>query len=75
MHHAARVRSSKWAMIVSASLGMAIYPDDAEDSITLLRIADQRMYALKQRPPEFSSRGVKSAVVDSTTVAIAGGQQ
>src|ERR1700733_506502 len=53
------------SMIVSASMGMAIYPDDAEDSIKLLRIADQRMYALKQRP-EFSSRGVKSSVVDST---------
>lgn len=57
-------------MIVSASLGMAIYPDDADDSIKLLRIADQRMYALKQRP-EFSPKGVKSApVVDSTTIAI-----
>jgi diguanylate cyclase (GGDEF)-like protein len=61
-------------MIVSASLGMAIYPDDADDSIKLLRIADQRMYALKQRP-EFSPKSVKSAVVDSTSIAIAGGQQ
>jgi diguanylate cyclase len=60
------------SMIVSASLGMAIYPDDADDSIKLLRIADQRMYALKQRP-EFSPKGVKSAVVESTTIAI--GQQ
>jgi diguanylate cyclase len=62
------------SMIVSASLGMAIYPDDADDSIKLLRIADQRMYALKQRP-EFSPKAVKSAVVDSKTIAIAGGQQ
>jgi diguanylate cyclase (GGDEF)-like protein len=63
------------SMVVSASMGMAIYPDDAEDSIKLLRIADQRMYALKQRP-EFSPKGVKSAGVDSTTtIAIAGGQQ
>jgi predicted signal transduction protein with EAL and GGDEF domain len=62
-------------MIVSASMGMAIYPDDADDSIKLLRIADQRMYALKQRL-EFSPKGVKSAGVDSTTtIAIAGGQQ
>jgi diguanylate cyclase (GGDEF)-like protein len=60
------------SMIVSASLGMAIYPDDADDSIKLLRIADQRMYALKQRP-QFSPKGVKSAVVESTTIAI--GQQ
>jgi diguanylate cyclase (GGDEF)-like protein len=61
-------------MTVSASMGMAIYPDDADDSIKLLRIADQRMYALKQRPG-FAPKGVKSAVVDSTTIAIAGGQQ
>jgi diguanylate cyclase (GGDEF)-like protein len=61
-------------MIVSASMGMAIYPDDADDSIKLLRVADQRMYALKRRV-EFSPKAVKSAMVDSTTVAIAGGQQ
>ena len=62
------------SMTVSASLGMAIYPDDAEDSIKLLRVADQRMYALKQRP-ELSPKGVKGVVVDSTSIAIAGGQQ
>jgi diguanylate cyclase (GGDEF)-like protein len=62
------------SMIVSASLGMAIYPDDADDSIKLLRIADQRMYALKQKP-EFAPKTVKSAMVDSKTIAIAGGQQ
>jgi diguanylate cyclase len=62
------------SMTVSASMGMAIYPDDADDSVKLLRIADQRMYALKQRP-EFTPKAVKSAVVDSTTIAIAGGQQ
>ncbi len=37
-------------MIMTASLGMAMYPDDAQDSVRLLRVADQRMYALKQRP-------------------------
>jgi diguanylate cyclase len=62
------------SMIVSASMGMAIYPDDADDSIKLLRIADQRMYALKQRP-EYLPKAVKSAVVESKTIAIAGGQQ
>jgi diguanylate cyclase len=64
------------SMIVSASLGMALYPDDADDSIKLLRIADQRMYALKQRP-EFPPRigaSLKAGVESSTTVAIAGGQ-
>jgi diguanylate cyclase len=36
--------------IVSASLGTAIFPQDAEDATTLLRLADQRMYALKTKP-------------------------
>jgi diguanylate cyclase (GGDEF)-like protein len=36
--------------IVSASLGTAIYPQDAQDATTLLRLADQRMYALKAKP-------------------------
>jgi diguanylate cyclase (GGDEF)-like protein len=35
---------------VTASLGIAVYPDDAEDASTLLRVADQRMYLLKHRP-------------------------
>jgi diguanylate cyclase (GGDEF)-like protein len=37
-------------MVISASFGLAIYPDDGVDSIRLLRLADQRMYALKARP-------------------------
>jgi diguanylate cyclase (GGDEF)-like protein len=64
------------SMIVSASMGMAIYPDDADDSINLLRIADQRMYALKQRP-EFSPKmaaNMKASVGDPSKIAIAGGQ-
>ncbi len=60
------------SMIVSASLGVAIYPDDANDSIKLLRVADQRMYALKQRP-HFSPKPSKSAKVETTSIAI--GQQ
>lgn len=35
---------------MTASFGLAIYPDDAEDATKLLSIADMRMYALKQRP-------------------------
>jgi diguanylate cyclase len=57
-------------------MGMAIYPDDADDSINLLRIADQRMYALKQRP-EFSPKmgaNMKASVGDPSKIAIAGGQ-
>jgi diguanylate cyclase (GGDEF)-like protein len=63
------------SMIVSACLGMAVYPDDADDSIKLLRIADQRMYALKQGPefPPKIEGNLKAGVGDSTTVAIASG--
>jgi diguanylate cyclase (GGDEF)-like protein len=64
------------SMVVSASMGMAIYPDDADDSINLLRIADQRMYALKQRS-EFSPKtgaNMKASVGDSSKIAVAGGQ-
>ncbi|MEO6910945.1 MAG: GGDEF domain-containing protein [Edaphobacter sp.] len=39
------------SLIVTASLGVAIYPDDADNATHLLRIADQRMYKLKQKPP------------------------
>ena len=38
------------SMVVTASLGIAMYPDDGEDATKLLRVADQRMYILKQRP-------------------------
>ncbi len=37
-------------MVVSASFGFAMYPDDAKDATKLLRLADQRMYGLKRRP-------------------------
>ncbi len=39
------------SLSVTASLGVAIYPDDADNATSLLRIADQRMYKLKQKPP------------------------
>lgn len=34
---------------VSASIGIALYPDDAADPTRLLRIADLRMYSIKQK--------------------------
>jgi diguanylate cyclase len=37
-------------MVVGASFGFAMYPGDAKDATKLLRLADQRMYALKRRP-------------------------
>jgi diguanylate cyclase len=64
-------------MIMTASLGAAIYPDDAHDSVRLLRIADQRMYASKHRPTVASSKGVPgltAAAVDTAIAAIASGQ-
>jgi diguanylate cyclase (GGDEF)-like protein len=38
-------------LTVTASLGHAIYPSDADDATRLLQIADQRMYTLKQKLP------------------------
>jgi diguanylate cyclase len=40
------------SILVTASLGIAIFPDDADDAIKLLRLADQRMYSLKKQPPQ-----------------------
>ncbi len=37
-------------MTVSACVGIALFPHDAQDATKLLRIADQRMYMFKQRP-------------------------
>ena len=37
-------------LAVGASFGFAMYPGDARDATKLLRLADQRMYALKRRP-------------------------
>jgi diguanylate cyclase (GGDEF)-like protein len=38
-------------MLVTASLGVAIFPDDGIEASHLLRLADQRMYARKQATP------------------------
>jgi diguanylate cyclase len=65
-------------MVMTASIGMAVYPEDAQDSIRLVRVADQRMYASKQRPAVQSAKsvpGLKTAVVDSQMAAIATGQR
>jgi diguanylate cyclase len=65
-------------MVMTASVGMAVYPEDAQDSIRLLRVADQRMYASKQRPGVQSAKsasGLKAAVVDSQMAAVASGQR
>ncbi len=38
-----------WEFLVSASIGVTLYPDDHEDADTLIRHADQAMYMAKQR--------------------------
>jgi len=35
-------------LLVTASVGVAVYPDDAADEIILRRLADERMYQQKQ---------------------------
>jgi diguanylate cyclase (GGDEF)-like protein len=63
------------SMVVTASMGMAIYPDDAEDSIRLLRVADQRMYAAKAMPIHSPKTGsnMKATLGETKTIAIVGG--
>lgn len=36
------------SLTISASIGIALYPEDADDATRLLRIADLRMYSIKQ---------------------------
>jgi len=65
-------------MVVTASMGMAMYPEDAQDSIRLVRVADQRMYTLKQRPgaqPVKSAAGLTATAADSQLAAVASAQR
>jgi diguanylate cyclase (GGDEF)-like protein len=55
------------AMVVSASVGFAMYPRDAKDATRLLRVADQRMYAIKRRPVQPAQ--VSEAVVSTAQEA------
>jgi diguanylate cyclase (GGDEF)-like protein len=51
------------AMSVTASLGISIYPDDAQDATRLLRIADLRMYTYKQMPgPQPKLKGLSPTI-------------
>ena len=64
-------------MIMTASLGVSIYPDDAHDSVRLLRIADQRMYESKRRPSVAAPKsvaGITASVGEAGVIAIASGQ-
>lgn len=46
------------SMVVSACLGIAVYPDDARDASKLLKVADERMYGRKGKVRVQSLRGV-----------------
>lgn len=45
-------------LIVTACLGIAVYPDDARDASKLLKVADERMYGVKRKAPAGALRAV-----------------
>jgi diguanylate cyclase (GGDEF)-like protein len=49
-------------LIVGASFGFAMYPEEAKDATRLLRLADQRMYFLKKRPVRAAQIGAGAAL-------------
>ena len=49
-------------MVVGASFGFAMYPEEARDATKLLRLADQRMYFLKKRPVQSAQLGIGTAL-------------
>jgi diguanylate cyclase len=48
-------------LAVTASVGVAIYPDDAADEVLLRRLADQRMYGQKHDLPSFATSEMQLA--------------
>jgi diguanylate cyclase (GGDEF)-like protein len=50
-------------LVVGASFGFAMYPQDAKDATKLLRLADQRMYFLKKRPVHTAQIGAGAAAM------------
>jgi diguanylate cyclase (GGDEF)-like protein len=52
-------------MVVSASLGFALYPDDGQDANKLFKVADERMYTLKRRPYLEARMKADSASIDT----------
>jgi diguanylate cyclase (GGDEF)-like protein len=49
-------------LVVGASFGFAMYPEEAKDATKLLRLADQRMYFLKKRPVHAAQIGAGIAI-------------
>jgi diguanylate cyclase (GGDEF)-like protein len=56
-------------MMVTASLGLAVYPDDARDAEKLLWVADQRMYLLKPRRANHSKGKTDTKPMQSPSVS------
>jgi diguanylate cyclase len=48
-------------LVIGASFGFAMYPNDGKDATKLLRLADQRMYFLKKRPMHPAQLGIAAA--------------
>jgi diguanylate cyclase len=49
LHKAVSINGN--ALTVTASIGVAVYPDDTTDGVLLRRLADQRMYEQKRQIP------------------------
>jgi diguanylate cyclase (GGDEF)-like protein len=50
-------------LVVGASFGFAMYPEEAKDATKLLRLADQRMFFLKKRPVHAAQIGAAAAAL------------
>ena len=57
---------------VGASIGIAVYPDDAQDAHTLCIEADMRMYAVKQDRREISSSELREGSTMPMQESVAG---
>lgn len=55
---------------ISASVGVAIYPDDAKDGQALVRLADQRMYAQKAKGPDGAGKKIPNTYSDCDLQAV-----
>ena len=58
-------------VVVGASIGAAVTPDDGTDFTSLLHTADQRMYAAKhtRRPPRPRTRSGATVLLDGAPEA------
>ncbi len=61
------------SIFITASIGVAVFPEDAVDAAQLLRVADQRMYLLKQRPRQPARMAAELAPVSSHVQVVGNG--